>query len=160
MGFPVLDRVFEPRAAAAVDGGAHLPEFGIPVLGLRVLARVHVGEAQGPGPVRLPLRIRQAEVVEVDGRLPVVHPVVVAVEFAMDLAVGRELPGHGVPQHSAPLMQVRRSAQGVEQGPVVIALVPVVRAVHARPPITPDEGAVGARVARLVHARGLVHDGD
>ena len=154
---PVLERVLEARAAAAGDGRADHAPPGVPVVGFRVGSQVHAGEAQRPRAVRLAQRVGQPEVVQVQGRLAVVHPVVVGVELAMDLAVARELTGHRLPQEAAALVQVGGAAQGVEQRPVVIALVAVVGAVHPRPARSPDEAAVGPGVALLVHGSGLLH---
>jgi hypothetical protein len=154
---PIVPLIFEARAAAAVDGRAHLAAFGVPVGRVRVLAQVHARKAQAARSVNQPRRVGQAEVIKVDGRLAVVHPVVKRVELAPHLAVPGELARHGVPQKAAALVKVRTAAQRVKQRPVVITLVAVVRAVHARPRLPPHERAVRPGVARLKNRRGLVH---
>ncbi len=89
-----------------------------------------------------------------------VHPVIVGVELVVDLAVGGELARDRIPEEATALVDVGAAAERVEEGPVVVAFVAVVGAVHAGPLVAPDEGAVLARVAFLVDGRGLVHDVD
>ncbi len=157
VSLPVVEGVLEPRAAAARDRRPDHLSRRIPVLRLRVFPGVEPREANRTGAIRLAGRVGKTEVVEVDRRLAVVHPVVVRVELAVDLTVVGELTRNRLPVEPRQLVDLRRPAQRVEERPVVVALVPVVGAVHPGPLVAPDEASVGSRVAARVQRCGLVH---
>ena len=111
MGRPVLGGLAMPRPAAAGDRRADQPPLGVPVRRLGIFAHVHAGEAQRALPVDQHIRDRQARSNRRRVALAVVHPVVVGVELALDLAIFGPLPGHGVPHPARAAVDLLAAAQ-------------------------------------------------
>ncbi len=136
------------------------PEFSVVVGCERVFARVHAGKTIRTLTVDERVRLGEAEEVVEEVRLAVVHPVVVTVELAIDLAVLRPLPGDGIPHLACRLVDGLVAADAVEERQVHERLVWVVRAVHPRPLVAPDQRPVCARVPGDELGGGRVQGGD
>src|SRR3954453_18218596 len=88
------------------------------------------------------------------------HPVVISIKFAPHLSIVGELACHRIPEPPTASVQLCIAAQRIQQGPVMVALVSVIRTVHSWPGLSPDERAVGSRVTLLKSQRSLVHRRD
>ncbi len=160
MGCPVFLRIFEAGPFAAGDGRADHALFSIPIVRSRIVARVETGKAQRAGTIRFPLRVGQAEVVEVDGRFAVVHPVVIGVKFTLDLSIVGELLASRLPTVRGCVVQVGVAARAHRRG----ASCDSSHSHHPSHPcpaiFAPYKGAVLACVAFLIEWRRLIHHVD
>ena len=147
VGGPVLGGLHVSRTATAGDGGTDEAAFRVPVGRFRVLAIVEAGKAAGALAVLQDARVGEPEEVEEQAALAVVHPVVVGVELAVDLAILGPLPGDPVPDRARTPVDLLAAAERVEQRHIHEPLVGVVRTVHPRPAVAPDQRAIGAGVA-------------
>ena len=77
------------------------------------------------------MRVRHPQGVEGHVALPVVHPVPVAVEFAVDLPVPCELPRDALPNPAVEDIQLLRASEDVVEREAAEPLVGIVRGVHS-----------------------------
>ncbi len=119
---------------------------GIIIGSRRVFVQIEPRKSLGPLLMLGERGVAEPKKIKVRIRFAMVHPVVVGVELVVDLAVLGELPRDSIPQFLGQGCHVFMSAQGVVQREVVKALVAVIRAIHARPLVAPNDGAVFARV--------------
>ena len=145
----------EARSLASGLRGADDAQLWIEVGCERILAGVHARETIRPLALDHRVGLGEPEEVVEEVGLAVVHPVVVAVELALDLTVLGPLPGDRVPHLPGRFVDRFVAADAVEEREVHEGFVRVVGAVHPRPLVAPDEGSVLAGVTR----NELVGDG-
>ena len=142
--------------AGAVDRRQDDPLLRVVVPDRGIVAGVEAGELARPEAQAAVGRIGEAEVVEEGVALGDVEDVLGLVVLVLDRAAAGQLPRHSLPAAVGELDQVGTAPHQVEQGPVEVRLVVVVRAAAA-PGVVPDELAVVAHVAVDEGVDALLH---
>lgn len=156
VGLPVLGSDLMAWAVTAGEWCADEFVLWVVVGSEWVVAGIHIGKALGALAVFALGRVSETKKVDVQIAFAVMHPVVVLGELAVELAVLGPLPGDAIPDASSLVIEPIIATEDIQEGELHEALVRIIAAVHARPLVAPNQGAVRPHIAVNIFAGSAV----
>src|SRR6202011_6155323 len=112
---PVFGSVGEVRTPTAVDRRANQTPLAVIVGSLRIDSGIEAGKAVRPLLIHQGLGIGQAQEVEEERSLAMMHPVIRGRELPVNLPILGPLPGDGFPLPAGQTLHRLAAAEGIEK---------------------------------------------